>query len=638
MSLKNPILRNGTLREETRVGCVATEGAAGATDSRSSAPRPRSLWWRPKEMAARVSRQAFRARACGSLWSRERSPISVTSAILLRDRRPELQLGTDGFHKKKIPPAAGRFAMPVDQATFPTRAFSCGRPPRGFLGGVASHRAARAMEASGFMRVARALDAASAGALRREVLSELSKQPWWWSTPLRAMFATEKNIDARASAASGTRASSASSSLFQEANIRSSFRRRLLVLPVDDPAHPERSTPLGALCRQAILAVVRAHAERCRSPDGKPLLSPDARLVELTAVVALPGAFAQDPHADITDEDEEEEEDEDLSRAPVAPPEKRRLPALLTSWVSLQPVTLAGGPTVIFPGTHARGAGLARMAPKAVRAYRGSDLSEEDELFIQLMHGDAVDAANEGYAVAALDLTQAEREDAEKTNRERKRRERWWRRLHADAAGAARGADVARVAENTRQVSLRAQRREGTVGDDDAGCDDRDEEEGDREPSASASATPSFDAERDEPPVPMTNAHAGDLVVMDTKVWHFGSANTSFVPRVLLNVTFQEPSARRPADAAAADGAGDAARDAKPCRKKKKRDDVLRRGGWVEDVGEETDERTARLNLPPSLPLMEVRRIDGFTYHVHESVLGKYAVRDFMPGGAMRSL
>ena len=31
-----------------------------------------------------------------------------------------------------------------------------------------------------------------------------------------------------------------------------------------------------------------------------------------------------------------------------------RLPALLTSWVSLQPVTLAGGPTVIFPGTHAR--------------------------------------------------------------------------------------------------------------------------------------------------------------------------------------------------------------------------------------------------------------------------------------------
>ena len=101
MSLKNPILRKGTLLEETRVGCVATEGAAGATDSRSSAPRPRSLWWRPKEMAARVSRQAFRARARGSLWRRERSPISVTSAILLRDRPlDELQLGRMAFTKK----------------------------------------------------------------------------------------------------------------------------------------------------------------------------------------------------------------------------------------------------------------------------------------------------------------------------------------------------------------------------------------------------------------------------------------------------------------------------------------------------------------------------------------------------------
>ena len=492
------------------------------------------------------------------------------------------------------------------------------------------------MEASGFMRVARALDAASAGALRREVLSELSKQPWWWSTPLRAMFATEKNIDARASAASGTRASSASSSLFQEANIRSSFRRRLLVLPVDDPAHPERSTPLGALCRQAILAVVRAHAERCRSPDGEPLLSPDARLVELTAVVALPGAFAQDPHADIMDEDDDDDDDDESSWGMYPEDDSHlgtfegtpldgalsrtrrvrqpRLPALLTSWVSLQPVTLAGGPTVIFPGTHARGAGLARMAPKAVRAYRGSDLSEEDALFIQLMHGDAVDAANEGYAVAALDPTPAEREAGERARRERKRRERWWRRLRADTASA------------------RAEGRREENGDDGATRD----KGGDEENSENAFFSSASDSERDEPPVSMTNEFAGDLVVMDTKVWHFGSANTSFVPRVLLNVTFQEPSARRPdVSAFSQDSARDAARDA---RRRKKRDDVLRPGGWVEDVGEETDERTARPNLPPSLPLMEVRRIDGFTYHVHESVLGKYAVRDFMPGGATRSL
>ena len=547
------------------------------------------------------------------------------------------------------------------------------------------------MEASGFLRVARALDATIAGALRREVISELSKQPWWWSTPLRAMFATEK--DARPSSAS-----SASSSLFQEANIRSSFRRRLLVLPVDDPAHPERSTPLGALCREAIRAVVSAHAERCASPDGRPLLSPDAALVELTAVVALPGAFAQDPHADIVDEDEDEDAEEDAvedtdadaehsrrqkdardatrvvaassfdggektgaSRGPsshlVSKPLERfepsesssdihgvddpfdgkrpsRLPALLTSWVSLQPVTLAGGPTVIFPGTHARGAGLARMAPKAVRAYRGRDLSEEDELFIQLMHGDAVDAANEGYAVAALDLTEAEREEGEKKSRERKRRERWWRRLRADAEGGARGADAARDAARPPGLDDRFDDRL----DDCAARASPTGAPGGSPASDSPSNSPSrASPRRDEnsPPVSMTNAFAGDLVVMDTKVWHFGSANRSFVPRVLLNVTFQEPSARRPDVSTVAEDAGDArARDAGP--KKKKRDDVLRREGWVEDVDEDPRHDPARkTSLPPSRPSMEVRRIDGFTYHVHESVLGKYAVRDFMPGGAM---
>ena len=507
-----------------------------------------------------------------------------------------------------------------------------GAPAVGFRGRARHNTICAArMEASGFMRVARALDAASAGALRREVLSELSKQPWWWSTPLRAMFAAEN--DTRASDASETRATSASSSLFQEANIRSSFRRRLLVLPVDDPAHPERNTPLGALCRRAIRAVVSAHTERCASPDGRALLSPDARLVELTAVVALPGAFAQDPHADIMDEDDDDDDDESswgmypeddshlgtFEETPLDGALSRtrrvrqpRLPALLTSWVSLQPVTLAGGPTVIFPGTHARGAGLARMAPKAVRAYRGSDLSEEDALFIQLMHGDAVDAANEGYAVAALDPTPAEREAEERARRERKRRERWWQRLRADAAGA------------------RAARRREANGDDGATRDAGDEE------NSTVFLSSASDAERDEPPVSMTNEFAGDLVVMDTKVWHFGSANRSLVPRVLLNVTFQEPSARRPDVYALSRDADDkkAARDARRM-KKKKRDDVLRPGGWVEDVDEDAVFSRSRTDKGSAHIRMEVRRIDGFTYHVHESVLGKYAVRDFMPGGAL---
>jgi hypothetical protein len=273
------------------------------------------------------------------------------------------------------------------------------------------------MEALGFLRVARAMDAVSARALRTEVLAELRKQPWWWSTPLRGLFGSDTNSAVGATAAPGDASvGSDSTSLFQETNIRSSFRRRLLVLPVDDPNDPKHNTAIGALCREAIRAVVHAHTTKCVRPDGTSLLSPDARLVELTAVVALPGAFAQDPHADILDEDEDEDEDEDdcsvwgehaesypedsylgwtpvevghlkkktttvHSTVPFGPSgvssaPKNPTPTLLTTWVSLQPVGVHGGATVIFPGTHLRGEGLVRTAPSAVRAYRGSDLSE----------------------------------------------------------------------------------------------------------------------------------------------------------------------------------------------------------------------------------------------------------------------
>ena len=534
------------------------------------------------------------------------------------------------------------------------------------------------------MRVARAFDAASANALRQEVLSELSRQPWWWSTPLRALFASgasEKPERAHVSAASATPGSSSSSSLFQEANIRSSFRRRLLVLTVDDPADPARDTPLGALCRQAIRAVVTAHSERCARPDGRALLSPDARLVELTAVVALPGAFAQDPHADIIDDDDEEEEDDDnvsswggdaesypedsylgsvepletkharkrierknrleksIDAFDTRPPmvtttatlPKNPLPTLLTSWVSLQPIGTSGGATVIFPGTHARGAGLARMAPKSVRQYRGSDLSEEDELFIQLMHGDAVDAANEGYAMAALELTPTEVADNSKRAKERKRRERWWRRLRADTERAGMlGADVSKNARNVENVLRDAQKNfeqdEIKRNDGFGAVDEEDDTTKDTAHTAASGAdtvlrpgrsrgflSSSFDEEETkksrEAPETMTNETAGDVVVMDTKVWHFGSANRSFVPRVLLNVTFQEPSTSR---------------------KREKKEDVLGLGGWVQD----TDGSSSETAADPETK-MEVRRIDGFTYHVHENVLGKYAVRDFQPGGVM---
>lgn len=519
------------------------------------------------------------------------------------------------------------------------------------------------------MRVVKAFNPVSANALRTEVLSELKRQPWWWSTPLRALFASEK-----VAAASGDASSEGdSTSLFQEANIRSSFRRRLLVLPVDDPENPSRNTPLGGLCREAIRAVVTAHTVSCVRPDGTSLLSPDARLVELTAVVALPGAFAQDPHADIIDEDENEDDDElsswgedaesypedsylgivpqekedsksretsskhasvDPSSSPLTSP-KNPLPTLLTSWVSLQPVGTHGGATVIFPGTHNRGAGLTRMAPKAVRAYRGSDLSEEDERFIQLMHGDAVDAANEGYAMAALELTDVEAEDGKRARREAARRERWWRRLRLDAAGAAGGDNISVNKDSVDRVLRDAERRERdgaeSSSNEDIGEEDSDRTTGDdstRDGSNAKGAMTSgrsrtkFETEaatseeRDPPPLLMTNENPGDLVVMDTKVWHFGGANRSFVPRILLNVTFQEPSLR-------------------PVTQNRKREDVLTKSGWVADSSFDFDSEDASTTSGSKQNLNEVRRIDGFTYHIHGSILGKYAVQDFMPGGAM---
>ena len=129
------------------------------------------------------------------------------------------------------------------------------------------------MDSAGFLRVARVFDSTAAGALRAEVLAEIGRYPWWWSTWLGAA----------ASWWGGGPASAPSSSTFQPANIRSAWRRRLLKIPLG--AH---GGFIGALSHDAIRAVVRAHAERCANPDGSPMLSPDARLVELTAVVSSP--------------------------------------------------------------------------------------------------------------------------------------------------------------------------------------------------------------------------------------------------------------------------------------------------------------------------------------------------------------
>ena len=68
---------------------------------------------------------------------------------------------------------------------------------------------------------------------------------------------------------------------------------------------------------------------------------------------------------------------------------------------------------------------------------------------------------------------------------------------------------------------------------------------------------------------------AGDMVVMDARVWHYGAAHLGDTPRVLLNVTFQDDPKERPGDA-----------------------------------------RTPT-------------RVRGFTYHAHESVVDRYVARDF---------
>ena len=388
------------------------------------------------------------------------------------------------------------------------------------------------MESAGFLRVARVFDSTAAGALRAEVLAEIGRYPWWWSTWVGA---------AAASWWGGGPASAPSSSTFQPANIRSAWRRRLLKIPLG--AH---GGAIGALSHDAIRAVVRAHAERCAHPDGSPILSQDARLVELTAVVSLPGAFAQDPHADVLEDDPDHPAratDADPTPTPSRPPRPKQPPTppprstILTSWVSLQAVSPRDGPTVIFPGTHARGGGPARMAPRAVRAWEGSDVSEDDAWFIRQMHADAIIRA----ATAADAYPSGASRDASSSAAARlERSERWWRGLLDDTSTSSSSRDSARMA-----------RANGPA-------------------SSSASASCSSDTS----PSLMT-CDAGDMVVMDARVWHYGAAHLGRTPRVLLNVTFQDDPVGRHGDARA-----------------------------------------------PT-------RVQGFTYHAHESVVDRYVVRDF---------
>jgi hypothetical protein len=269
------------------------------------------------------------------------------------------------------------------------------------------------------------------------------------------------------------------------------------------------------------------------------------------------------------------------------------------------------------------------MAPKAVRAWRGQEFSEEDMRWMALMHLDSVDAANDGYAMMALQPDPASSSEVDKKRqRLREKRERWWRRLRADAAGASGRVGGAGAAEGARSVEGSGAGGSGGGADAPMGggannsADDlarevqiilhaAEKEETDAAAAAASSATSLEDDDDDDadpPPQAMTSDDAGDMVVMDTRVWHYGGANWSRNARVLLNVTFQEPG-----------GDSGAAR--------------LRAGGW-EEVDTRKQDPSAGGNRGQSdgggESDTEVRRIHGFTYHCHESVTGRYCVADFL--------
>ena len=92
-------------------------------------------------------------------------------------------------------------------------------------------------------------------------------------------------------------------------------------------------------------------------------LPADSPIVELSAVISLPGAAEQTVHSDV--------------------PFSGAAPALLSVFVALAPVRLPNGPTCLFPGTHSRAFHRrARVAAPAVYASDGApDVIAHADLF-----------------------------------------------------------------------------------------------------------------------------------------------------------------------------------------------------------------------------------------------------------------
>jgi hypothetical protein len=232
-----------------------------------------------------------------------------------------------------------------------------------------------------------------------------------------------------------------------------------------------------------------------------------ARLVELSAMVALPGAGAQHPHTDV-------------------PPHSRR--RLVTLWVALQDVDATMGPTAIFPVREPRralvlfccllwlirdpgGEKVGSLGPCAADPW-------PEEGYVPL-----ADRCWLQQQVAPADLVA---------------RVDWAAVLRSSRTGAGQ-------TSRSRQVTYSADGEYVTCHDDHRDFDHRD---GDHGPGARADtrppgAPPGSVAELGLPDPVAVEMGSGGAALMDCRAFHFGAANTSAIPRALLSATFESPAA-----------------------------------------------------------------------------------------------
>ncbi len=378
------------------------------------------------------------------------------------------------------------------------------------------------MQAHGFLQIPGVLSPAAAAALRAEVLASMRARPWSWpkipklllwdNSTHHAHHETMTSYEAFLSSSHHRRQSIAEygpSGWLIDPNIRSSFRRELLKLNLCD------GTRLSDLAVEAVRAVANSHmnyqpqvvpsindstttsdSTTGTSSKRQPIMSADAKLVELTVVVSMPGAFAQKPHCDI-------------------PPAQNPKAKLFTSWVSLQPITTIMGPTVIHPGTHL-------FRPLVLDNVDG--IPEEEIRWREFLAFSGQEDSDEGYALMAL---------REKLEDARANEEKEWEEKNGS------------ILKSSLSVEI-------------------------------------------------LSDFGGDMVVMDARVRHYGSANWSLTPRLLLNVTFQEPDNHE--------------------------DHANEDSKWHDDV--------KMMECPSNVGM--TTPISGFTYHLHEGMkLKNWIASDF---------